>query len=295
MKYRVCGKKSGMNSLQNLKPFFEVDVQLQNADVRLSPSLEEIQKSINKAATAVLRCSKKLYNWDQQGYDNEKKQTFYDMIAQDKEIVKVILLLTGSIQGTKNKVNEFLSQFKKYESLYKDSSTEQIKAFQKKNPSLQMYEDILKRFMNMEEEIDKFVESYKIGAMELKTANICQDLKNWASLWKLHYSQDLHKRARQQLDALTEQTKMLSTKLNKEVKDIDSLGYVMETLEQIRKEQAEIEMKFTPVQEMYTLLDLYLVGGITDKDEMDARSMLKRNWDALIAQAEIKGKELQQK
>lgn len=29
----------------------------------------------------------------------------------DKEIVKVILLLTGSIQGTKNKVSEFLSKF----------------------------------------------------------------------------------------------------------------------------------------------------------------------------------------
>jgi hypothetical protein len=29
------------------------------------------------------------------------------MIAQDKEIVKVILLLTGSIQGTKNKINDF--------------------------------------------------------------------------------------------------------------------------------------------------------------------------------------------
>jgi len=29
---------------------------------------------------------------------------------------------------------------------------------------------------------------------------------------------------------------MLSTKLGREVKDIDSLGYVMETLEQIRKE-----------------------------------------------------------
>jgi len=33
---------------------------------------------------------------------------------------------------------------------------------------------------------------------------------------------------------------------------------------------------------MYGLLDNYLVGGITDKDEMDHRSMLKRNWDALI-------------
>ena len=28
---------------------------------------------------------------------------------------------------------------------------------------------------------------------------------------------------------------------------IDSLGYVMETLELIRKEQAEIDMKFNPV------------------------------------------------
>ncbi len=45
-------------------------------------------------------------------------------------------------------------------------------------------------------------------------------------------------------------------------------------------------MKFNPVLEMYALLDNYLVGGITDKDEMDARSMLKRNWDELIKQAE---------
>ena len=36
----------------------------------------------------------------------------------------------------------------------------------------------------MEEEIDKFVECYKIGAMELKTENICKELKYWAGIWK---------------------------------------------------------------------------------------------------------------
>jgi dynein heavy chain len=98
MKYRVCGKKGpGQSSTGNLKPFFEVDVQLQSNDVRLNPSLDEIQKAINRAATAVLRCSKNLYNWDQQEKEVEKKASFYEMIAQDKEIVKVILLLTGSI------------------------------------------------------------------------------------------------------------------------------------------------------------------------------------------------------
>jgi len=104
--------------MNTLKPFFEVEVRLDGQEVKLSPTLDEIQKSINKAATAVLRCSRSLLHWDQDS-EAEKKATFYDMIAQDKEIVKVILLLTGSIQGTKNKVTEFLSEFDKYSWLYK--------------------------------------------------------------------------------------------------------------------------------------------------------------------------------
>lgn len=59
----------------------------------------------------MLRCSKDLFNWEQKNTDAEKKASFYEMIAKDKEIVKVILLLTGSIQGTKNKVEHFLVSF----------------------------------------------------------------------------------------------------------------------------------------------------------------------------------------
>jgi len=58
------------------------------------------------------------------------------MIAQDKEIVKVILLLTGSIQGTKNQVNKFLDRFKKYDHICKGVITDQIKKFTAKNPTL---------------------------------------------------------------------------------------------------------------------------------------------------------------
>jgi len=40
------------------------------------------------------------------------------MIAKDREIVKVILLLTGSIQGAKNIVNVFLQSFNKFSWLW---------------------------------------------------------------------------------------------------------------------------------------------------------------------------------
>lgn len=43
----------------------------------------------------------------------------------------------------------------------------------------------------------------------------------------------------------------------------------MTTLEDIRKEQSEIEYKFAPIFDMYNLLDNYLPGGINDKEEMD--------------------------
>ncbi len=59
----------------------------------------------------------------------------------------------------------------------------------------------------------------------------------------------------------------MDSRLKKEVEEsIDSLGYVMETLEDIRRQQAEVDMKFNPVQERYSLLDNYLSECITDKD-----------------------------
>lgn len=82
-------------------------------------------------------------------------------------------------------MNEFLHGFTKYEWIFKENIPDDIKKFSKKNPTLQEYEDMLKKFTVYEEEIDKFVDSYKIGAMELKTANICTGLVTWCKDWKL--------------------------------------------------------------------------------------------------------------
>jgi len=44
---------------------------------------------------------------------------------------------------------------------------------------------------------------------------------------------------------------------------------------------------------MYSLLDSYLPGGITDKEEMDSRQLLKKKWADLILLAEVKQREHQ--
>jgi len=76
------------------------------------PSIEEVQQAINNAAKEILSCSKKIYNWGQDDKDDDKKDPFYKQIATDKEIVRVILLLTGSIKGTQDMLNNSVGTFK---------------------------------------------------------------------------------------------------------------------------------------------------------------------------------------
>lgn len=144
MKERICGRRNAPK--QVLKPFFEVDVHLEQDKSVLKPSLEEVQSAINRAASHVLKSTKKVQNWNQKDQPEDEREPFYDWIAKDKEIVKVILLLTGSIQGTKNKVNEFLGGFEKFDWLWKRSSHEALKLFNKSNPQLENFEEKLKEF-----------------------------------------------------------------------------------------------------------------------------------------------------
>ncbi len=64
--------------------------------------------------------------------------TYFDMIACDKGIALVLLLLTGSIEGAKAVVREYLATFDKYAFLWqKDLATEYAK-FMATNPTLEV-------------------------------------------------------------------------------------------------------------------------------------------------------------
>jgi hypothetical protein len=43
-----------------------------------------------------------------------------------------------------------------------------------------------------------------------------------------------------------------------------------------------LKIKVRQITSPPSLLDGYLPGGIIDKDELDSRLMLKRNWDGLM-------------
>lgn len=201
-------------------------------------------------------------------------------------------MLTGSIQGTKNNVKKFLDSFEQYDWLWKQKIDESLRRFNSKNPQLEDFEEKLKEFVHFENQINKIENFHQIGALSLKTDNVKSGLKKWIEQWKEAFSKDLHKKAKTLLEHLTDDIKQIRLKIEKPAKDIDSLGSVMHALEEIRKKESEIELQFRPVTEMYALLETYL-PEVMEKEEMDAKSILEKDWTQLVQFAETIRNELQ--
>lgn len=202
------------------------------------------------------------------------------------------MLLTGSIQGTKNNVNKFLQSFEKFDWLWKRRIDEDLKKFNTKNPQLEDFEEKLRDFTSFEDDVGIILSYHQIGALSLKTDNVKTGLMKWIESWKDAYSKDLHKRAKTLLEELTDNIKQIKLKIEKPAKDIDSLGNVMHALEEIRKKDSEIEIQFRPVIDMYALLDTY-IPEIMEKEEMDPQTILEKDWGQLVQQAVSIRNELQ--
>jgi dynein heavy chain len=121
LKKRVASRETSQFIFTE-KPFFEVDVQLAVPDVKLSPDPLDVQLAMNRCAVAVLGCNKRLWDWNQQEVPEESRVSYFERVTDDMEIARVILLLTGSIQGTKKQVHEYLQSFTKYDWLWRDNA-----------------------------------------------------------------------------------------------------------------------------------------------------------------------------
>lgn len=195
IKNRITSR--GLSSSQ--RPFFNVDVELSIPDVVLSPSLEEIQESLNQVALAVLRSAKGLYTWDQIERVYGKSTSYFAQIASDSSVVLVLLLLTGSIERVRRQVLEYLDTFRKHDFLWRQDLQTTYASFMATNPTMDMFEQELKHLADVEAQVAAIDATFCIGALRLETGSLKNSLKAEASNWKAQYAVQWHEDAHEQL------------------------------------------------------------------------------------------------
>ena len=94
-----------VHAVHTSKSCFEVSVILSPPEILVSPSLDDVQAAVSKAVVAILCTSKTVKEWGREG---RQGITFHSRVTKDIEIVRMVLLLTGGVMGTRNEVKKFL-------------------------------------------------------------------------------------------------------------------------------------------------------------------------------------------
>eukprot|EP00462_Mataza_sp_D1_P007532 CAMPEP_0175123998 /NCGR_PEP_ID=MMETSP0087-20121206/2542_1 /TAXON_ID=136419 /ORGANISM="Unknown Unknown, Strain D1" /LENGTH=4569 /DNA_ID=CAMNT_0016405727 /DNA_START=105 /DNA_END=13811 /DNA_ORIENTATION=+ len=287
-KFSLVALKKRVKAEESDSPLFEVNITLQVPNVAITPSLADVQEVVNAVARDILQSTKELLDWGIDATARPSSQKpFFEKIARDKNLAIVLLLLNGAVEEAKLKAETSLAEFKKFYWLWLEdpevSYTEFVKT---KKPILEDFIQELHRFVDVESEVAAFGPALSAGCFSLLTSTLKSQLNSETERWKHQYSQRLHQEAKRDMENIIDTMADMKTSLDRELKDIGALKFVMDAQTEIRHTQTWIEQKFTSIIERYNTLEKYLPFGQMSKDEMDAKSVLKTQWTAILAQAD---------
>ena len=124
IKKRVGSRASGRLPLRRA-PLLRRQRRAAIPHVSMTPTLDDIQAAINRCCRAILAIAKALVVGRRPR--PRAGATIFDDIARDKEIVKMVLLLTGSIEGAKRQVFDYLETFLQYDWLWQGQQGRRVR------------------------------------------------------------------------------------------------------------------------------------------------------------------------
>ena len=267
------------------KPFFKSELVLLIPNVAMQPKLEDIQSSLNKMAAQVVDVSKKVStNWrvfldspDDPTSARVPEDT--SQVANNKDVVKVMMLLSSAVNSVKKDIEAHKEQFVKFDYLWKDDKSDTIQKFLQSSPTIGDFENEISRFDLIEKEISEIPIHTQIGLVLISAEPLKIALMSETKDWKQQYGLNLNKKVKCDMEQLIEYMESKTMKLSRKIADIDDLRSAVQTLSAIRETEVDVDMKVIPIEESYHLLaknNIYVT-----KEETEMVDSLRYSWKKL--------------
>ena len=281
-------------SLQNLKerisgdhtePIFSVDVVLNSNTIEITPKVQLIQEAINKIAKSILYAMKDIYSWKK--LDSTEVTSFHERVGKDNEIVKMILILTGSFQSNNVQIEKYLkTTFDPFKPIWVDSIEKKIKEFnQKPNKTYVDYEQKLNEYQAIEDKINAIPDEEKIGAISINLVTIKATLNHYCGDWKTAYMRQLLLTTKAKSKELNQLIASFEEKLNLKVDKIEELREVVDAIEEIRANEGTIESKIKPFVLLYTLVKQHLKDSDFERYNFPTKEDYDVKWKQILVKA----------
>ncbi|XP_070634009.1 dynein axonemal heavy chain 8 isoform X3 [Bos indicus] len=320
MKRRIfVASPYGRKRSEDVISFLKSEVHLAIPNVVMVPSLDDIQQAINRMIQLTLEVSRGVAHWGQQSrhikrvisstsrttmdvahsspgkqlkkeersfeemIPARKLKNFYPGVAEHKDISKLVLLLSSSVNSLRKAVHEALQDFQKYKTLWTEDRDVKVKEFLANNPSLTEIRSEILHYATFEQEIDELKPIIVVGALELHTEPMKLALSIEAKAWKMLLCRYLNEEYKKKMSDMIAFINEYLKKLSRPIRDLDDVRFAMEALSCIRDNEIQMDMTLGPIEEAYAILNRFEVE--VTKEESEAVDTLRYSFNKLQSKA----------
>ncbi|XP_070767347.1 dynein axonemal heavy chain 5 isoform X1 [Enoplosus armatus] len=210
-------------------------------------------------------------------------RNYYKSVSENKEIVKLVSVLSTSISSTKKEVMTALDRFSRYHHIWRKDREDTMRKFTQGSPLLSEFESQILFYRDLEMEINSETEYITVGALALFTADLKMSLTAETKNWMVDYGLYCNRKYRSEMEQIFAFVDEAGKKLNRQIKDLDDIRIAMAALKEIREHQISIDFQVGPIEESYAMLHKYELS--VAKEEADKVDTLRYTWEKLLSRS----------
>ncbi|XP_073341888.1 dynein axonemal heavy chain 5 isoform X5 [Pagrus major] len=210
-------------------------------------------------------------------------RNYYKSVSENKEIVKLVSVLSTSISSTKKEVMTALDRFSRYHHIWRKDREDAMRKFIQGTPLLSEFESQILFYRDLELEINSEPEYITVGALALFTADLKMSLTAETKNWMVDYGLYCNRKYRSEMEQIFAFVDEAGKKLNRQIKDLDDIRIAMAALKEIREHQISIDFQVGPIEESYAMLHKYELS--VAKEEADKVDTVRYTWEKLLSRS----------
>lgn len=287
---------------EGVDPLFEVDVEYSRFtnSYMMNPSLDKVQEAINRACTSVLDLSRLIFAWGSRSLEDIERpsfpveESFFPLITSNKTVVRLCLLLTGGLHQLTSQVFSYLETFQQFEFLFKEDKDDAYARFTASSPSLEDFENILQRYVGIQNQIAMIEDHREIESLLLVTHRVKSQLSKEAEQWKKVYASNFHMTAKEKLARFNGFITRCRMELDRDPTELTDVKKIMEALDDIHHQESQFDLDLLPLDHTYELLNKYHVLPEDHHGDLSLVKELSPAWEELCRRCRQKEEQLAQ-
>lgn len=205
------------------------------------------------------------------------------IISENKELSKLIALLSTAVNSTKNAIVAELDEYASYHVLWKQDRRKAMEEFMESYPQIAEFEAQILHYALLEKEIMQKPDVREVGAILMVAEPLKMSLCAEAKAWRVLVGEHCNKKYRLVMDQAFQFINDCMKRLTRPVTDLDDVRVSMAVLHEIRENEIRIDAMIGPVEESYGLMMKYQLPVL--QEESERVDTLRYSWTRLLHMA----------